>query len=76
MPYEDRLEAEKVWEKTKKNVAIDASNLPKESENRVAHVRPHAANKLDTLPTPKGTFEVKKCFWLNRAYIENVVNSL
>jgi DNA mismatch repair protein MutH len=76
MPYEDRLEAEKVWEKTKKNVAIDASNLPKESENRVAHVRPHAANKMDTLPTPQGTFEVKKCFWLNRAYIENVVNSL
>ena len=76
MPYEDRLEAEKVWEETKRKVAIDASNLPKESENRVAHVRPHAANKLDTLPTPQGTNEVKKCFWLNRAYIESVVKSL
>lgn len=76
MPYEDRLEAEKVWMETKRNVAIDARNLPKESESRVAHVRPHAANKHDTLPTPQGTNEVKKCFWLNKGYIESVVNSL
>lgn len=76
MPYKDRLEAEKVWVETKRRVAIDSSNLPKESENRVAHVRPHAANKLDTLPTPQGTNEVKKSFWLNKAYIEGVINSL
>jgi len=76
MPYEDRLEAEKVWRETKRRVAIDASNLPKQSENRVAHVRPHASNKLDTLPTPQGKNEVKKSFWLNKAYIENVLNSL
>jgi DNA mismatch repair protein MutH len=76
MPYKDRLEAEKVWGETKRRVAIDSSNLPKESENRVAHVRPHAANKQDTLPTPQGTNEVKKCFWLNKGYIEGVINSL
>jgi DNA mismatch repair protein MutH len=76
MPYEDRLEAEKVWRETKDRVATDSSKLPKESENRVAHVRPHAKNKRDTLQTPQGTFEVKRCFWLNRAYIEGVINSL
>lgn len=76
MPYEDRLEAEKVWAETKRRVTLDSSNLPKESENRVAHVRPHAANKQDTLPTPQGTNEIKKCFWLNKGYIEGVINSL
>lgn len=76
MPYKDRLEAEEVWKKTKKLVAIDARFLPKESESYVAHVRPHARNKDDTYPTPQGTHEVKKCFWLNRGYIENVIKTL
>jgi DNA mismatch repair endonuclease MutH len=76
MPYEDRLEAEGVWKETKRRVSIDARFLPKESESHVAHVRPHARNKKDTYPTPQGTNEVKKCFWLNRGYIESVINSL
>ena len=76
MPYEDRLEAEGVWKETKRRVTIDARFLPKESESHVAHVRPHARNKKDTYPTPQGTNEVKKCFWLNRGYIESVINSL
>jgi DNA mismatch repair protein MutH len=76
MPYEDREEARRVWERTKSLVMIDARNLPKSSENRVAHVRPKATNSLDTIPTPQGEYLVKKGFWLNRSYIECVINSL
>lgn len=75
MPYLDREEAHRVWEDTKHRVAIDASNLPKSTESRVAHVRPKAKNSEDTLPTPQGTMLVKKCFWLNRSYIGNVIKT-
>jgi DNA mismatch repair protein MutH len=73
MPYEDRQEARRVWEETKRRVAIDARNLPTSSESYVAHVRPKARNGNDTALTPQGEMLVKKCFWLNNRYITNVV---
>lgn len=76
MPYADREEARRVWEDTKHRVALDATDLPKSTESRVAHVRPKAKNALDTLPTPQGTKLIKKCFWLNRSYIEEVIQYL
>ncbi len=76
MPYVDREESRKVWEDTKKRVAIDASILPKSTESRVAHVRPKAKNAKDIIPTPQGTMLGKKCFWLNRSYIKQVVANL
>lgn len=76
MPYDDRMEARKVWENTKSQVAIDARLLPKSTENRVAHVRPKATNSNDTLLTPQGDQLVKKGFWLNRGYIESVIHTL
>ncbi len=75
MPYLDREEAHRVWEDTKQRVATDASDLPKSTESRVAHVRPKAKNSQDTLPTPQGDMLVKKCFWLNRSYIGDVVKT-
>jgi DNA mismatch repair protein MutH len=75
MPYQDRLEAQRVWEDTKRRVQIDASDLPRTRESRVAHVRPKAANAKDTIPTPQGTMLVKKCFWLNSSYIAEVLTS-
>ena len=48
-------------------------NLPKSSFNEVCHVRPHARNREDTLPTPKNGHQVKKCFWLDRRYIQSQV---
>lgn len=75
MPYEDRLEAQRVWEDTKRRVSIDASDLPKGSESHVAHVRPKAKNSRDTILTPQGTMLVKKCFWLNRDYIQSILAS-
>jgi len=75
MPYLDREEARRVWEDTKRRVAIDATDLPKSTESRVAHVRPKAKNAQDTLPTPQGTQLIKKCFWLNKSYIGDVIKT-
>ena len=76
MPFQDREQARKVWEDTKRRVSIDASDLPKSTENPVVHVRPHARNKMDTWPTPQGTNLVKQCFWLNARYIGEIVQNL
>lgn len=73
-PMKDIGEAERVWQKT-----IDCINdgryedLPKISESPVAHVRPHGRNSSDTIPTPQGTMEMKKCFWLNAKYIKEAL---
>jgi len=70
MPYEDREEAHRVWEKTKSQVIADkAEFLPKSSESPVAHVRPKGKNKEDKIPTPSGKMLTKKCFWLNKKYL-------
>jgi len=76
MPYEDRLEAQKVWEETQRLVQIDATRLPGATENRVAHVRPKAKNAADKAPTPQGGMHTKQGFWLNNSYIESVIDSL
>jgi len=76
MPHMDRLEAKEVWEETKRRVANNNHVLPKISETRVAHVRPHGKNKLDTYPTPHGGEETKKGFWLNKNYLQEVVDNL
>ncbi|MDP2183832.1 MAG: Sau3AI family type II restriction endonuclease [Actinomycetota bacterium] len=46
-----------------------AEYLPKKSENRACHVRPHGRDSTDTLPTPTGRYVVRKSFWLNGSYI-------
>jgi DNA mismatch repair protein MutH len=76
MPYQDRMEAKRVWEETKKRAAIDAKNLPRATESHVAHVRPKARDGEDKELTPQGEMVVKKCFWLNSGYIAQIVESL
>lgn len=85
IPYEDLEEVRKVWEKTvqviKEGVQLHfdgkctRNNFPKSSENRVAHVRPHAKDSSDTYPLPDGREMPKQCFWFNRSYIESIVLS-
>ena len=75
MPKDD-IEAfvRPVWEQTYKAVEGGTlPNLPKSSFNEVCHVRPHARNKEDTLPTPHNGEQVKKCFWLDRRYIQRQI---
>lgn len=76
MPYEDRQEAMRVWEETKKRVGVDATDLPKISESPVAHVRPKGRDANDKIPTPQGGMHTKQCFWLNANYIDVVVSGL
>lgn len=80
IPYEDlEQDVRHMWERTvqvlkeglvveKKN-GINHNNLPKASENRVSHVRPHAQNAKDTNELPDGRQYPKQCFWLNNTYI-------
>ena len=80
IPYDDlENEVKQVWEKTvdviKEGLRVDMvngvrrTNLPKASENRVSHVRPHAQNANDTYELPDGRMYPKQCFWLNNSYI-------
>jgi DNA mismatch repair protein MutH len=76
MPYEDRLEAKRVWEETKLRVSLEQLPLPKAIESYVAHVRPKGQNKLDTQVMLSGSFWGKQCFWLNASYIMAVIQSI
>lgn len=80
IPYDDlEKEVKAVWEKTKQLIknglkievknGKNCSNLPKISENRVCHVRPHGRNAQDTYELPDGRRLTKQCFWLNNSYI-------
>ena len=80
IPYNDlEQEVRIVWEKTKQllkdGLKIEVrngrnhNNLPKASENRVCHVRPHGKNANDTYELPDGRMFPKQCFWLNNSYI-------
>lgn len=73
MPFEDRLEAEAVWVKTKRLVSQSSVAFPKQSQTRVAHVRPHGRRGADKLPLPDGSSHPKQSFWLNPKYIGAVV---
>jgi len=73
MPFTDRLEAKRVWEDTKRRVALDASDLPRMAESPVAHVRPKGKNGNDKIPTPQGNLFLRQAFWLNRTYIRKIL---
>ena len=85
IPAQDLEEVRRVWERTvqviKEGVKlvydgkVTRNNFPKQSENRVAHVRPHARDSKDTYPLPDGRKMPKQCFWLNRTYVESVIES-
>lgn len=76
MPYEDRVEAKRVWEDTKRRVKIDASDLPSMIDSPIAHVRPKGRNGEDKILTPQNKYLLRQCFWLNAAYIAKVVANL
>ena len=73
------------WEETvrviKEGLVIEVKgnkkydNMPASTFNRVCHTRPHAQNSSDTYPLPDGREHVKKCFWLDREYILEVISN-
>lgn len=76
MPQTDLEEVHRVWLETINRIkAGQAENLPGAKWSPVSHVRPHAANKLDTYETPQGDNLTKKCFWLNQDYIKKQIEN-
>ena len=74
MPYEDMLEAEKVWKAAARNIRNEElDHLPGITENRVAHVRPHGRDGDDLDETQSGNKKTKQCFWLRNTYIASIV---
>lgn len=75
MPDKDLPEARNCYEVMRGYIRDGhAERSVRSSENRCCHVRPHARNKADTLPTPFGAPEMKKCFWINAAYIGSEID--
>jgi DNA mismatch repair protein MutH len=76
-PMNDIEEARRVWEKTKECIINGHySDLPKITDGPIVHVRPHGKDASDTMITPQGTQDVKRCFWLNAKYIQKVIGEL
>jgi len=71
MPIKDvEIHGRRCFERTAELILEDkADELPRSSENKVCHVRPHGRDSSDTLPTPSGKQVVRKSFWLNQRYL-------
>lgn len=87
IPAEDLEEVHHVWQRTvdtlREGVHIwkgasgrNCNNLPKASESRVAHVRPHGRDSTDTAPLPTGGSMTKQCFWLNNSYVAEQIKEV
>ena len=71
MPDADFDEAKRCYEQMQEYVRNGHADISvKSSENRCCHVRPHGRDNTDTKPQPHGVPVVKKCFWLNQAYLQ------
>lgn len=70
-PVRDMGEVERVFNQAIKSIRTGKyEDMPKVSESEISHVRPHAKDSSDTILTPQGTQEIKRCFWLNAKYIQ------
>jgi DNA mismatch repair protein MutH len=64
----------KVWlDTTNKIKNGDYDNFVKISDGEIAHIRPKGQDVKDLAPTPQGTEERKKCFWLNAKYVKEQI---
>lgn len=103
MPYHDiNSDVKKVWENTRKVVSegiiltpekqkngiVFKNNLPKSTENRIAHVRPHTSKRFfklldgtvygngsysDSDQLPDGRWMPRQSFWLNKGYLLSIL---
>ena len=78
MPKADLDDAYYYWKNIKDNILAD--NYQPDSfytikQHKKFHVRPHAANKLDTALAPSGRQVDKYGYWLNADYIKSVIDS-
>ncbi len=76
MPAEDLHVAEEFWQDIRNNVIhnnIKADAFWKISDNRKFHVRPKAMNKKQLARNPSGGVSEKYCYWLNAAYVKEII---
>lgn len=98
IPAEDLEEIHRVWDWTVQTIREGVqlrytsrgvvNDFPKQSESRVAHVRPHSLRSFyvledgtqlgtgtfaDASRLPDGRWMTKQCFWLNNRYIEEQI---
>lgn len=65
----------RVWLDTVDKIKkVKYESFTKISDNEIAHIRPKARNKEDLIITPQGSYERRKCFWLNAKYIKDQIN--
>ena len=74
VPDDDMEVIRDAWDDVRK--AIDEEDfdmMVHMSDRRIVHVRPHARDADDTYPF-RGRNLVKKSFWLNKDYIESIID--
>ena len=75
MPISD-LEGsmKRVWKDTVEKIKLgDYDNFIKIKDGEIAHIRPKGKDSSDLMITPQGTYEKRKCFWLNAKYIKEQI---
>ena len=76
MPHKDIESAKVFWCDTRDKVRLgDYTHFIKSTEHAICHVRPKAKNAADMADTPQGGKARKLCYWLNRAYVLDLVRS-
>ncbi len=64
------------WERFRVLIAGGlARRLPPESETKFVHVRPKAKDKDDVDSAPTTGQIVRKCFWLNRDFVNSIIET-
>lgn len=75
MPNADLEVAHGFWEDTKAKIAnLDFTHFIKASENPICHVRPKGKDSSDLMEAADGSMQKKYCYWLNRAYIKDIID--
>lgn len=75
MPPDDLEVAKAFWEDTRnKIISHDFTHFIKASENPICHVRPKGLNSHDLMEAADGSMQKKYCYWLNRAYIKDIID--
>lgn len=67
-------EVTKVINKSKKGYK-EVSNLSKASQTTIIHMRPHGRDSNDRDMDSLGNSIVKQCFWLNKKFIQKLINN-
>jgi len=74
VPLKDFETIKEVWERTKQQALLgEYEDMPKASDRKKAHVRPHGRDADDLADTPGGERTVKKSFWLNQDYLQEEI---